>query len=173
MKRSALSVILILGVLASGVAADEEIQASYSPKAGCARLLDRELSKARQSILIQVPSPVPRLVSDALSKARRRGVKVEIMMNQSQQRVQRGSRDLKALASARIPADNLPSVLIDKTVVVDDTTVIMGSFDYSKAAHELNRDDLVVVRDKDLAAAFIKFWQEHEAHPEGDHSGKE
>jgi len=44
--------------------------------------------------------------------------------------------------------------------------VIIGSFNFTKAAEENNAENLLVIRDKILAERYIKNWQEHERHSE-------
>ena len=42
--------------------------------------------------------------------------------------------------------------------------VITGSFNFTKAAEESNAENLLVIRNADLAAKYAKNWQEHLEH---------
>ena len=51
-------------------------------------------------------------------------------------------------------------------MVIDGETVITGSFNFTKAAEESNAENLLVIRDKELAERYTKNWQEHAEHSE-------
>jgi len=51
-------------------------------------------------------------------------------------------------------------------MVIDGETVITGSFNFTKAAEENNAENLLVIRDRELAERYIRNWQEHEKHSE-------
>jgi len=48
--------------------------------------------------------------------------------------------------------------------VIDGETVITGSFNFTKAAEERNAENLLVIRDKALAAKYDANWRLHAAH---------
>jgi len=49
-------------------------------------------------------------------------------------------------------------------LVVDGGTVITGSLNFPRAAEENNAENLLVIRDPDLAARYAKNWQDHLGH---------
>ena len=54
----------------------------------------------------------------------------------------------------------------NKVMIIDGESVIMGSFNFTKAAEESNAENLLVIRERKLAERYIKNWQEHERHSE-------
>jgi len=44
--------------------------------------------------------------------------------------------------------------------------VIVGSFNFTRAAEEKNAENLLVIRDKALAAKYIENWKVHAGHSE-------
>jgi PLD-like domain len=68
---------------------------------------------------------------------------------------------LKELVVANsIQVDVLTQLLIDKR------TVIMGSFNFTKAAEEKNAENLLIVKSKELAEVYIENCQRHREHSE-------
>lgn len=54
----------------------------------------------------------------------------------------------------------------NKVVVVDGSTVITGSFNFSASA-ERNAENVLVIRGvPDLAARYLEIWSQHQAHAE-------
>ena len=53
-----------------------------------------------------------------------------------------------------------------KIVNIDGEIVITGDFSSTRAAEERNAENLLVIRDKALAAKYIENWKVHDGHPE-------
>lgn len=51
-------------------------------------------------------------------------------------------------------------------MVIVGGTVITGSFNFSKAAETSNAENLLVIRDRELAAKYDRNWREHLQHSE-------
>jgi len=51
-------------------------------------------------------------------------------------------------------------------MIIDGETVITGSFNFTKQAEEKNAENLLVIRDKALAAKYIENWKVRDGHPE-------
>lgn len=49
-------------------------------------------------------------------------------------------------------------------MVIDETVVITGSFNFTRAAEEKNAENLLVIRCKTLAAKYTANWQAHAEH---------
>ena len=52
----------------------------------------------------------------------------------------------------------------NKIMVIDEATVITGSFNFTKAAEERNAENMLVIRDKALAENYTANWQAHVEH---------
>ncbi|MAU09951.1 MAG: hypothetical protein CL607_09040 [Anaerolineaceae bacterium] len=66
--------------------------------------------------------------------------------------------EMKRLICANIPVmrDGNNGILHHKVIIIDDTTVITGSFNFSNNAVRNNDENLLIMRDPDLAALFIE-----------------
>ncbi len=72
------------------------------------------------------------------------------------------------LANGAVPAliDSAHSIAHNKLMVIDDATVITGSFNFTKAAQEHNSENLLVIRDAGVASKYADNWREHAGHSE-------
>jgi phosphatidylserine/phosphatidylglycerophosphate/cardiolipin synthase-like enzyme len=52
----------------------------------------------------------------------------------------------------------------NKVMVIDGETVVTGSFNFTKAAEEHNAENMLVIRDKALAARYAANWEAHLEH---------
>ena len=65
-----------------------------------------------------------------------------------------------------VKIDAKHAIAHNKVMVIDDQTVITGSFNFTKAAEEQNAENLLVIYDKVLAAKYVGNWQTHAEHSE-------
>lgn len=122
--------------------------------ADCAGLVVDAIASARSSLLVQAYNfTEPRIVA-AIIAARRRGVAVTLLVDKISAH-QRGE-GVSAAAASGIPAfvDAKPKIAHNKIAVIDRTTVITGSFNFSHNAQCCNAENLLVVHSPALAAAY-------------------
>jgi phosphatidylserine/phosphatidylglycerophosphate/cardiolipin synthase-like enzyme len=51
-------------------------------------------------------------------------------------------------------------------MIIDQSTVITGSFNFTKAAEEKNAENLFIIKSKELAGIYIDNWKKHQEHSE-------
>ena len=138
----------------------------FSPKGGCADLIIKDLGEAKRIVRVQAYSFTSKPIAQALIDAHKRGVTVEVILDESQ----RTENDTQAafLIQAGIPVliDAAHSIAHNKVMVVDGEIVITRSFNFTRAAEEDNAENLLVVHDKILAAKYETNWQNHKMHSE-------
>ena len=89
--RSKLSFVLVVLLffaevgLAAGGAAPASIQVYFSPKGGCTEAVVDALTKAKSTVLVQAYSFTSAPIAKALTDAHRRGVKIQVILDKSNQ----------------------------------------------------------------------------------------
>jgi phosphatidylserine/phosphatidylglycerophosphate/cardiolipin synthase-like enzyme len=51
-------------------------------------------------------------------------------------------------------------------MIIDQSTVITGSFNFSKATEEKNAENLIIIKSKELVGSYIDNWKKHLEHSE-------
>ena len=160
-------------MVVSGSAADltlrnAQAQVYFSPHGGCTEAIVEAINKAHRSILVQAYSFTSMPIAASLKAAHDRGVDVRVILDKSQ-RTERYS-DLAFIRSAGIPVaiDAAYSIAHSKTIVIDEETVITGSFNFTKAAEAHNAENLLIIMNADLATLYTKNWQTNFAISEKD-----
>jgi phosphatidylserine/phosphatidylglycerophosphate/cardiolipin synthase-like enzyme len=138
----------------------------FSPHGGCTESIIRELNKAQITVLVQAYSFTSAPITKALLNAHKRGVKVEVILDKSQKTQKYSSATFLLNAGIPVKIDAKHAIAHNKVMIIDDETVITGSFNFTKKAEENNAENLLVIRDKELAEQYTKNWQEHEKHSE-------
>ena len=142
------------------------IEVYFSPKGGCTDAVIRELNKAKNTVLVQAYSFTSPPIAKALLNAHKRGVKVEVILDKSQRTDQYSSATFFYNAGIPVKIDALHAIAHNKVMIIDEETVITGSFNFTKAAEENNAENLLVISDKKLAERYMKNWEEHAQHSE-------
>ena len=138
----------------------------FSPYGGCTDAIIRELNKAKNTILVQAYSFTSAPIAKALLNAHKRGVKVEVILDKSQETQKYSSATFLYNAGIPVTIDAEHAIAHNKVMIIDGETVITGSFNFTKAAEENNAENLLVIHDKRLADRYRKNWEEHEKHSE-------
>jgi phosphatidylserine/phosphatidylglycerophosphate/cardiolipin synthase-like enzyme len=141
-------------------------QIYFSPKGGCTEAIFRQISNAKSEILFQAYSFTSAPIAKALINAHKRGVKVEAILDKSQRTEKYTSATF--LVNSGIPTliDDRHAIAHNKVIIIDRETVITGSFNFSKAAEEKNAENLLIIRNKDLALIYLENWNKHKEHSE-------
>jgi phosphatidylserine/phosphatidylglycerophosphate/cardiolipin synthase-like enzyme len=144
----------------------ESIEVHFSPKGDCTKTVVFELSKAKHQVLIQAYSFTSAPIAKAVVEAHKRGVVIKAILDKSQRSEKYSSADFLANSGISVKIDARHAIAHNKVMVIDSTVVITGSFNFTKAAEENNAENLLIMRNRDLAAKYIENWWVHEEHSE-------
>lgn len=149
-----------------------EIQVYFSPDGGCTEAVVRELGKAKSTVLVQAYTFTSAPIAKALVEAKKRGVKIQVILDKSQRREKYTEADFLVHAGVPTWIDAKHAIAHNKIMVIDSHLVLTGSFNFTKAAEENNAENLLVIDDAVLAKKYAENWQKHLAHSD-IYEGKE
>lgn len=141
-------------------------QVCFSPKGNCTESIIQEINNAKSEILIQAYSFTSDQIAKAMVNAHKRGVRVEIILDKSNRTVKYSSGDFTAHMGVTTYIDSSHAIAHNKIMIIDKEIVITGSFNFTKAAEERNAENLLIMRNKDLAKIYIENWEKHRDHSE-------
>ena len=141
-------------------------QACFSPRGGCTEAIIKEIDNAKSEIFVQAYSFTSATIAKALLNAHKRGVKVEVILDKSQRKEKYTSATF--LSNAGIPTyiDDKHAIAHNKIMIIDRAIIITGSFNFTKAAEEKNAENLLILKNKELAKVYIDNWNRHKDHSE-------
>lgn len=149
---------------ASGI----EIDVMFSPGGDCESRIIDEIGNAEKSLRIQAHYFTSKPIAQAVVKAKKRGVDAVVILDKSQEKMTYGSWRLMKRDGVPVYFDSKHAIANSKIILIDDHTVITGSYNYTKAADEKNAENIVIIRNAN--EAFEKFEKNFESHL--DHSKK-
>jgi len=148
------------------------IEVYFSPHGGCTEAVVREIDAAKSNILVQAYSFTSAPIAKALVEANRRGVAVDVLLDKSQRTEKYSSADFLLHAGVSTRIDVKHAIAHNKVMILDNAVVITGSFNFTAAAEKSNAENLLLIRDPQMAAIYSANWQDHCEHSE-PYEGKE
>lgn len=160
----ALAGIAILIVSSAAALAAENIRCFFSPNGGCTQAIINEIAAAEHTIQIQCYVFTSERLKSAIERAHRRGVAITVIADA------RGSKcngsviaDL-ADAGIKILIDRKHAIAHNKIFILDNETVISGSFNFTKQAENRNAENLIIICDTATTVAYKQNWWKHSKH---------
>jgi phosphatidylserine/phosphatidylglycerophosphate/cardiolipin synthase-like enzyme len=142
------------------------IEVHFSPDGGCTEAVVNEIEAAKTGILVQAYSFTSAPIAKALVAAHKRGVEVKAILDKSQETEKYTEADFLLHAGIGVLIDSAHAIAHNKIIIVDDKVVITGSFNFTKSAEEHNAENLLVIRDANMAATYTANWKSHAEHSE-------
>lgn len=173
MKRPLISLLTILLLLTPLVGNAEQFQSTgtidayFSPNGGATEAIIKEINSAKSEILVQAYSFTSKPIAKALVDAHKQGIKIEAVLDKSQRKEKYTSADFVAHAGIPTYIDSTHAIAHNKIIIIDRSTLITGSFNFTKAAEEKNAENLLILKgNKQLVDRYIRNFEEHKGHSE-------
>ena len=147
-------------------------QVYFSPHGGCTDAIVKEISKAKSEILAQAYSFTSKEIAKALVDAHKRGIHTEIILDKSNRSQKYSAADFTHNMGIPTFIDAEHQIAHNKIMVIDKETVITGSFNFTKAAEEKNAENLLILKNRELAKVYIDNWNKHRKHSE-EYTGRQ
>ena len=178
MKRVACALMLLAAVAARAqvpahlpaqLPATGTVQVAFTPWDNAEAMIVEAIGHAKREILVQAYSFTSRTLANALTKARRRGVDVQVIADREQIFSGENSR-IPDLVQAGIPVtmEVRYQSAHSKVMVIDaataDAAVVTGSYNWTYAAQNKNAENVLILRHHpELASAYAANWRRHRA----------
>jgi phosphatidylserine/phosphatidylglycerophosphate/cardiolipin synthase-like enzyme len=140
------------------------MQIYFSPHGGCTDAVVQEINAAQHKIRVQAYSFTSTSIANALVEAHRRGVDVKVILDKKESREEHSVTDLLHDAGIPLSTDGIHAIAHNKIMIIDDEVVLTGSFNFTKQAEHSNAENLLVIRDRAVAAKYTDNWLEHAGH---------
>jgi phosphatidylserine/phosphatidylglycerophosphate/cardiolipin synthase-like enzyme len=140
------------------------IEVYFSPKGGCTEAIVEEIGRAKQEILVQAYSFTSPAIATALAEAHGRGVEVRVILDDSQKKDANSQAPALRDSGLEVWIDGKHSIAHNKIVILDGQVVVTGSFNFTRQAENSNAENLLVIRDPQIAATYTDNWKLHRSH---------
>ena len=130
-------------------------KASFSPGEDCLNDIIEMIQSAKEFLDVCVFTISDNRISDELIKAYNKGVSVRIISDNDKMN-DLGS-DIRSLVSNGIPVkiDNSPNFMHHKFMIVDELTILTGSYNWTRSAAQYNQENTIIVDSDEIVSNFI------------------
>lgn len=137
-----------------------QYEVCFTPGQDCTGEVVQALALAKRSIYVQAYSFTSKPIANALVVAKKRGVDVKVILDKSQYKAEKYSAS-RFLDNQNVPVwiDSKPAIAHNKIMIIDENTVITGSFNFTKAAQEKNAENLLIIHNVALAKHYLENWE--------------
>lgn len=128
----------------------------FSPEDDVGDRIVAEIAQAQSSLKFMLFSFTHDAIGDAIRARAAAGVAVQGIVEKTGSNGTGGEFPRFLTAGLDVRVDGNPSFMHHKVLILDDATVITGSFNFSASADSSNDENVVIVRDApDIAAAYV------------------
>ncbi len=110
------------------------------------------------TILVQAYSFTDKQIAQALVDASQRNVKVQILLDKSNRNSDVSAKNILVKHKLPLRFDSLSGIAHNKVMIIDESTVLSGSYNFSRAAYARNAENLIAIHDPELAQQYIQNW---------------
>lgn len=141
------------------------LEAHFSPKGGCTEAIVREIQHARHEILVLAYSFTSKAIAQALVDAKMRGVHVEIVLDHSNEKEEYTDLHFFLQQGLHPVIDPHHAIAHNKVMVIDNRTLLTGSFNFTQHAETDNAENLLVIKGHpELVRVYKDNFHSHKAH---------
>lgn len=137
-----------------------QAEAHFSPGTDCMAAINGWLRRARKSVDICVFTITDNRIADEIREAHARRIKVRIITDND--KAEDLGSDVDAIAGIGVPVrvDKTSYHMHHKFAVIDDATLITGSYNWTRSAAEYNEENIVVCHDRPLVRQFSTLFED-------------
>ena len=174
-RRSISLMVIFLWILsAAPLAAEMVVQACFSPAGKCSSLIIREIQQAKKELLVAVYAFTSDELAAAVVQAKKRGLAVQVVIDRDFDAGNERSKG-KFLEAQRVPVRRIAAIksnppvkdaglMHQKFAILDRSTVLTGSYNWTHAAERLNDENLLFFRDagplaEEYRRTFLQLWE--------------
>lgn len=139
---------------------DGEISIVFAAEADEIRILAEEIEAADSAIRIMTfVFSLEELADAILEKMTDPDFVVQGVFEERNSKASWSQMPALHCAGAQMRQDGNRYILHHKVLIIDDDTVITGSFNYSKSAAQNNDENIVIIRNRAIAGLYLDEWQ--------------
>lgn len=132
----------------------------FTPPSKCGDFIVEQIKQAKQSIYIQAYGFTSRKIIDALIEAKNKGVEIEIILDRSNfHKKKQQVIELLENNHIKVYQDKVAGIAHNKVMIIDNITVITGSFNFTDNADKRNAENVIVLHDSNVAKQYYDNWR--------------
>ena len=169
MQRVGIALFLILFLMNLGQAAETtkipvQTQVWFSPEGGARGAVLESIASAKKEILVGAYKLEDAVIAQALVDAKKRGIDVSVLLDKKKSRYYTSLKKWLVEQGVTVFVDSKHFLYHNKVMIIDQETVITGSFNFKADAETSNAENLLRLHSSELARKYRVDWEKHQKH---------
>ena len=137
------------------------LEVCFTPNQSCLPSILKSIEDAKVSILLLGYSFTSQPITNALISAKKRGVKVRIVLDHSQLSQKSSKESVDAILKEQIEVrfDHSVKIAHNKVLIIDGAQTITGSYNWSHSADKKNAENLVFIGSKSVSKQYSDYFE--------------
>lgn len=133
-----------------------EIENYFAPEDNAASHIIAEIGSAQERIRFMAFTFTSQAIADAMLEQARAGVVVQGVIEDRNAENEYSQYDHLKREIHDILPDGNPYIMHHKAIIIDDETVILGSYNFTNSAEESNDENVLIIHDPEVAKLFVE-----------------
>ncbi len=144
------------------VSTPESLHVCFTPNQSCLPKVVKYINDANLSILLLGYSFTSKPITQALIEAKKRGVKVRIVLDYSQKTQKYSKEVIEILLNEHMEVkfDHSVKIAHNKILVIDNLYILTGSYNWTHSAEFKNAENLLFIKSRDVAKKYTEYFEE-------------
>jgi phosphatidylserine/phosphatidylglycerophosphate/cardiolipin synthase-like enzyme len=134
----------------------ERNTAYFSPGTSCQSAIISQIKNAKSSIKICVFTISDNLISSEIIAAHKRNISVKVITDNDKSFDMGSDIDQLSKKGIQVKIDRTDSHMHHKFCLIDKSTLITGSYNWTRSAAEKNQENIIVSQDLGIVKSFLK-----------------
>ena len=140
-----------------------KVSICFTPSENCGQMIVDQINQAKKTIYMQAYGLTHPQITNALIKAKQRGLNVRILLDRSNLTQKHSKiKELEAVG-IEVTIDRVAGIAHNKIVILDNHTTITGSFNFTVSASTRNAENVLIINDSNVARSYLQNWQYRKA----------
>ncbi len=135
----------------------------FTPGEDCTQLIIDTIKKSKKNLKIQAYSFTSAPIAQAVIDVQKQGVDVQVILDKSQFTSAYSASTFLLNHRVKVWKDHRVAIAHNKVMIIDDETLITGSFNFTQSAQKRNAENVLIIKDKKIANKYVKNWQKRMA----------
>lgn len=135
---------------------DMNINVYFSPEDNIERILRKRLAKAKTSVHFMAFSFTSDPLAESLIRLHKKGVRVCGVMERDGSSTKESEYIKMKVEGISVKLDNNRYKMHHKVMIIDESIVVTGSYNFSRGANVKNDENVLIIEDAEIAGMYMK-----------------
>ncbi len=132
------------------------IENYFCPEDNCEKKVLEELEKAEENIYFMVFTFTSENIGNKLVEKHEKGIEIKGVFEKFSANTQYSEYKKLNENNINVKTDKNPDIMHHKVFIIDNKTVITGSYNPTKSANEKNDENILIIHDENISKEFLK-----------------